>query len=186
MRALTTTLVAAALAAAPLAACHDDDANDGLGDPSAATASDLLASIALLDCQEAFSCSASYPGDSFADDYGGSINECVNDSVDGDDLATIDGDIADGVIGFDGDAATDCLNGIAYSDCVTYWDNGTELPDACDVVFIGTVVDGGACNVDFDCASVTAICDDLTSVCEEDDGFAAAKRHRAIRQLLRR
>jgi len=184
MRAITTTLVAAALASSPLAACHDD--NDDLGEPSAASASDLLASIATLDCQEAFSCSASYPGEDFDADYGPSVNACVTDSVDGDDLATIDGDISDGIIGYDVDAANDCLNGIAYSDCLTYWQNGTELPDACDGVFIGTVPDGGACNVDFDCASVTSICDELSAECEPDDSVAIAKRHRQVRQLLRR
>jgi hypothetical protein len=38
---------------------------------------------------------------------------------------------------------------------------------------VGTVADGGACVIDYDCATDTSICDDTTMKCGPDTSTAA-------------
>jgi len=174
---VTTTL---SLALFALCACSSDDSSQ------TTTVSDLLIGIAQQDCNEAFQCEATYPGDSFAEDYGVNTTDCVQDSTDPDDIETIESDIADGTIGYDEDAAYACVTGIVYSSCADYWDNGTELPDACDVVFQGTVPDGGLCDVDLDCAGALSTCDLTQFICVEETGVAKTTNRHAAASLLRR
>src|SRR5262249_14104583 len=62
-----------------------------------------------------------------------------------------------------------------------FWNDGQNYPDACDTAMVGTVADGGACVVDYDCSNVDSICDPTTSKCGPDtsgSGSAAVVRPR--------
>jgi len=120
------------------------------------------------DCDEAFACQASFPtaNGTFADAFGASVDACYTDASSYYDAATVQTEIAAGKIHFDATAAATCIAGIAPpATCATYWTDGLVFPDACATAISGTVADGAACVVDFDCATDTSVCDATTKKC---------------------
>jgi len=137
------------------------------------TASQFLDQWDTKDCAEAFMCMATFPatpGDTFADEYGISAAQCQSDDSDDEDRPGIESEIVAGRIHFDPALAAQCLSGIAATPCATYWANDASLtePDACDTALFGTIADGAACTVDWDCSGDNSICDATTQKCVVD------------------
>jgi hypothetical protein len=143
----------------------------GGGTPISATA--FVQQVGMHDCDDAFTCMASFPamtGETFADDFGASQSDCYAMAATYYDPAKVEADVTAGKITFDGQAAADCIAGIAAPTCSTYWTDGPDWPAACDRAMVGTVADGGACDIDFECASITSYCDETTLKCTADTG----------------
>jgi hypothetical protein len=157
----------------------DDDDGSGSGSgsgsdtppPPPITVDMFLQQMAMTDCTEAFACMASFPtdsGDTFAQDYGASVSDCVTMENSFDPPATVASEIAAGKIMFDGSAAAACAAGITYASCTEYWTDGGDYPAACDTALVGSVADGGACLIDFDCSNFDSLCE--SSKCTVDTG----------------
>ncbi len=107
-------------------------------------------------------CMASFPttnGVTFQDAFGATAQDCYAMSAMYNDPTKVQSEIDAGKIHYDGSAAATCVAGVTFPDCATYWQNGGNYPSACDTAMVGTVADGGACVVDFDCSNVQSICD---------------------------
>jgi hypothetical protein len=85
------------------------------------------------------------------------------------DAPVIEERITAGTIKFTAADASDCLAGITFPACQQYWQDGPTMPDSCFTALVGTVADGGACMIDYECASETSICD--ASTCKPDTGM---------------
>jgi hypothetical protein len=126
-------------------------------------------------CDEAFMCKASFPADAgvtFDEAFGASAQACVADAANYDMPAQVEAQITAGTIRFNGADAAACVAGIAFGTCQAFWDQGPTFPAACDTALVGTVADGGACIVDYECSSFTSYCDETTKKCTADTGMA--------------
>lgn len=125
------------------------------------SATDYLTRMDKQYCDEAFTCQASFPamtGETFADDFGASAQDCYADAAAYEMATVVESEIAAGKIHFDGAAAAQCIAGITFGACSDFWANGGSYPAACDTAMVGTIADGGACVVDYDCSNVDSIC----------------------------
>ena len=113
-------------------------------------------------CDEAFTCMSTFPATAttgtFADNFGSSSAQCQSDSAMYEMPAQVEAEITAGKIHYDASAAAACVAGITFGACADFWANGPTEPAACDTAMVGTVADGGACVVDFDCSNVMSIC----------------------------
>jgi hypothetical protein len=126
-------------------------------------------------CDEAFMCKASFPADAgvtFDEAFGASAQACVADSATYDMPAQVEAKITAGTIKFNGADAAACVNGLTFPACDAFWQEGPMFPAACATAMVGTVADGGACVVDYECASFTSYCDETTQKCTADTGMA--------------
>jgi hypothetical protein len=124
--------------------------------------------MGMKDCDEAFACKASFPtttGETFDQAFGANAQACYADAAGYYMPQTLQSEIDAGKIHYDGVAAADCVAGITYPDCATYWQSGGNYPASCDMAMVGTIADGGACVVDFDCSNVMSVCDTTTMKC---------------------
>jgi len=141
------------------------------------TATQYLTQLDQKFCDEAFACQASFTpqqtGETFADDFGASASECVSDGVAYDMPDVVESEITAGKIHFDPAAAAACVAGIAYASCTTFWADSDTYPASCDTALVGTVADGGACVVDYDCSNLDSICDPTAHTCGADTGSGA-------------
>jgi hypothetical protein len=153
------------------------DPNPGGGNPpgnpggTSMSLADYLDQTGHKECDQAFACMATFPAadGAFADSWDTSATACYADAATYYDPTTIQAEITAGHIVFDGVAAATCIAGIVQTtDCAGYWANGPDEPAACDTALVGNVADGGACVVDFDCATITSICDTTTNKCGPD------------------
>jgi hypothetical protein len=133
------------------------------------TATQYLAAMDMKYCDEAFTCQSSFPtttGDTFADEFGASASECYADGAAYDMPAQVEAEITAGKIHFDGAAAAACVAGLMFGSCTDFW-NGTggTYPTECDTAMVGTVADGGACVVDYDCSNIESVCDPTAHTC---------------------
>jgi hypothetical protein len=88
----------------------------------------------------------------------------------------VESEITAGKIHFDATAAQACVTGLMFpASCTDFWTNGPTFPADCSNALVGTVADGGACVVDFDCATATSICDPSTSKCGPDTSQQGAR-----------
>ena len=153
------------------------DPSGGSGSITSATA--FLAAMDQGDCQEAFKCMSSFvaegSGDTFAGDFGTSESDCESLFAGDEMRPQVETEITAGKITFDASAASACVAGITYPACATYWTDGATYPTACDTALVGTIADGGACVVDFDCSNIESICNAGTCGPDPDagSGFAA-------------
>ena len=151
---------------------HGDPGNGGSGDTapgsggsnsaSVTSAAQYLTVLETDDCNEAFACSSSYAqdvGGSFSDEYGATVADCIASEASFDMPAVVQSEIAAGKILFDASEASDCLADVAApTTCAAYWSDGLSYPGSCDAALVGTVADGGACVVAYDCANESSIC----------------------------
>lgn len=139
----------------------------GGGGGGTLTVGQFLDGLGHKDCDEAFACQASFPtaNGTFADAFGASATACYADAAGYYDATATQAEITAGKIHFDGVAAAACIAGITAPVCATYWADGLTYPAACATAIAGTVADGGACVVDFDCATATSGCDATTKKC---------------------
>jgi hypothetical protein len=72
--------------------------------------------------------------------------------------AAVDG----GKLGYDGEAAKDCLDALSSASCDRTFSN---VSDACDQIFTGKVPDSGACAFDTECVSGNFNVSDCTMAC---------------------
>jgi hypothetical protein len=133
------------------------------------TATQYLAAMDMKFCDEAFTCQASFPttaGVTFAQAFGASASECYSDGAAQDMPAVVESEITAGKIHYDASAAAACVSGIMFGTCTDFW-NGTggTYPTECDTALVGTVADGGACVVDYDCSSTQSVCDPTAHTC---------------------
>jgi hypothetical protein len=139
-----------------------DDAATSPGTPDApaqqAEARAFLHEAGVKQCDEAYKCESSYPGtqSQFETDWGTSQTNCY-DVLDAYYAVTaVQAEVDAGKSVFDASSAAQCLAGITYGSCSTFWQNGAVFPTVCDNVFTGTVPKGGACVVDEDCQGALA------------------------------
>jgi hypothetical protein len=144
----------------------------GGGDPGGGgtgmTATQFLTQMEMKYCDEAFACQASFPTDqgvTFADAFGSSASQCYSDYAAYDMPAQVEAEITAGKIHFDASAGAACVAGIQFGACSDFWQNGGTYPAACDTALVGTVADGGACVVDYDCATGESVCDPTAHTC---------------------
>lgn len=134
----------------------------GGGNTGSITATQFLSQIATKFCDQAFMCQATFPTDAgvtFAEAFGASAQECVSDSAAYDMPTVVEQQITAGKIKFDGVAAAACVAGLMFPACTTFWTDGPSAPAACATAMQGTVADGGACLVDYECTSETSYCE---------------------------
>jgi hypothetical protein len=132
------------------------------------TATQYLTQMEQKFCDEAFTCQASFPAtatETFADDFGASAAECYADDAAYDMPDVVESEITAGKIHFDASAAASCVAGITFSSCTTFWQDGGTYPASCDTALVGTVADGGACVVDYDCTNLASVCDQTAHTC---------------------
>lgn len=147
----------------------------GGGGGGSITATNFLAQMAQKFCDEAFTCKASFPTDAgvtFDDAFGASVQACVADSATYDMPAQVEAQITAGKIKYNGADAAACVAGITFPACTEFWANGPMFPAACATAMVGTVADGGACVVAYECSSPTSYCDETTKKCTADTGMA--------------
>jgi hypothetical protein len=135
------------------------------------TATQFLATFAQKFCDEAFTCKASFPTDAgvtFADAFGASASACVSDSAAYDMPAIVEQQITAGKIKFNGTDAATCVNGLTFPACATFWTDGPNTPTACNTAMVGTVADGTACLVDYECSGANSYCDPTGKKCTPD------------------
>lgn len=138
------------------------------GGGSSMTATQFLTQMEMKYCDEAFTCQASFPtnqGVTFADAFGASASVCYSDGAAYDMPAQVETEITAGKIHYDAAAAASCVSGITYGTCTDFWTNGGTYPAACGTALVGTVADGGACVVDYDCSSANSVCDPTSHKC---------------------
>jgi hypothetical protein len=147
----------------------------GGGGGSSISATNFLAQMAQKFCDEAFMCKASFPtdaGTTFDQAFGASAQACVADAAMYDMPAQVEAQIVAGKIKFNGADAAACVAGITFPACADFWANGPMFPAACANAMLGTIADGGACVVDYECSSNTSYCDATTKKCTADAGNA--------------
>lgn len=140
----------------------------GGGTSGGMTATQYLTQMEQKFCDEAFTCQASFPAtatETFADDFGASASECYADDAAYDMPDVVETEITAGKIHFDASAAASCITGLTFPACATFWTNGPTYPTACDTALVGTVADGGACVVDYDCSNLDSVCDQTAHTC---------------------
>jgi hypothetical protein len=143
----------------------------GGGGGNGITATSFLAQMAQKFCDQAFMCQATFPADAgvtFADAFGASSQECVSDSAAADMPAQVEAQIAAGKIKYNGADAAACVSGLTFPACAMFWDQGPNYPAQCANALVGTVADGGACVVGWECSSATSWCDATTKKCAPD------------------
>ena len=141
----------------------------GGGNNGSISATQFLAQIATKFCDQAFMCKANFPTDAgitFAEAFGASSQECVSQAAAYDMPAKVEQQITAGKIKFDGAAAASCVAGLTFPACTTFWDTGPNAPASCETAMVGTVADGGACVVDYECTGETSYCE--ASKCTPD------------------
>ena len=140
----------------------------GGGSTGGMTATQFLTQMEMKYCDEAFTCQASFPtnqGVTFADAFGASASVCYSDGAAYDMPASVETEITAGKIHYDAAAAASCVSGITFGACTDFWANGGTYPAACNTALVGTVADGGACVVDYDCSSAQSVCDPTAHTC---------------------
>jgi hypothetical protein len=138
----------------------------GGGGTTQMTATKFLEGIGTKYCDQAFSCRTSFPTDwgvTFQQVFGNSAQECIADVLT--EAPQIETKINAGKILFDAQAATQCLAGITVGTCQQFWNEGPDFPAVCDQALVGTVANGGTCDIDWECQSLQSYCDDATSKC---------------------
>jgi hypothetical protein len=150
----------------------DDDPGPGGPGPGGggASAAQVLEMISNTECDQAHACMATFPTDagvSFADIFGNTPAECYPLNAEYWNAAAVEAAIAGGTITFDQAAADACMAGtVAEPVCSTFWNEGPAIPDACWDAFAGTVQQGGACQIDFECSD-GLFCGDA-GTCDQD------------------
>lgn len=143
--------------------------NPNPGGGGSMTATQYLTAMEMKYCDEAFSCQASFPtsqGVTFAQAFGASASECYSDGAAYDMPAQVEAEITAGKIHFDGAAAAACVAGIMFGTCTDFWaGTGGTYPTECGTALVGTIADGGACVVDYDCSSAQSVCDPTAHTC---------------------
>jgi hypothetical protein len=143
----------------------------GTGTGGSITATQFLAQMSQKFCDEAFTCKTSFPTDAgvtFADAFGASSQECVSSATAYDMPSVVEQQITAGKIKFNGADAATCVSGLTFPACTEFWQNGPNAPAACDTAMQGTVADGAACLVDYECSNAQSYCDQTTKKCTVD------------------
>jgi hypothetical protein len=146
----------------------DTGSGGSTGGGGGMTATQFLTQMEMKYCDSAFACQASFPanqGVTFADAFGASVSVCYSDGAAYDMPAQVESEISAGKIHFDSAAAAACVAGIMQGTCADFWANGPTAPAACDTALVGTVADGGACVVDYDCSNAQSVCDPTAHTC---------------------
>lgn len=141
----------------------------GGGGGGSMTATQYLTQMEMKFCDEAFTCKASFPttqGVTFDQEFGTSASQCYSDGAAQDMPAQVEAEITAGKIHYDAAAAQACVTGLMFGACTDFW-NGTggTFPAECSTALVGTVADGGACVVDYDCSSAASVCDPTNHTC---------------------
>jgi len=143
----------------------------GSGGGGGLAVADFLTKIGMADCDQAFTCKSTFPTDqgvTFEQAWGATQSACYAAESPADYLAKVGSEVSAGKIHYNASAAAACLAGITAPNCATLWTAGPAYPDACGTALVGTVADGGACVVDYDCSNLMSICIDTTSKCGPD------------------
>lgn len=141
------------------------DQEQDQGNQTNVTATGYLTQIAMIHCEMAFSCRATYPNDSatFLAVWQASVDACVANLQAAWGSNQIEAEIAKGRIDFDGTAAVQCLAGVAFGACTTHWIDGIQWAESCYNVMVGNVPVGGSCDSLYACQS--SDCDLTQHVC---------------------
>jgi len=130
------------------------------------TTQDFLKSLATQECTHAYSCMSQYPattttGDTFADNYGTDMTNCVQTDSNYAARDTIAADIAAGKITWDPQAAVTCLSNLEFPASCTDFFSTWDYPAPCYDALSGNVADGAACTTDWDCSGDNSVCTNL-------------------------
>jgi hypothetical protein len=143
----------------------------GGGSNGSITATQFLSQMATKFCDQAFMCKANFPTDAgvtFAEAFGASSSACVSMAAAYDMPTVVEQQITAGKIKFNGADAATCVAGLTFPACTTFWTAGPNGPAACDTAMQGTVADGAACLVDYECTGETSYCDETSKKCTPD------------------
>lgn len=147
----------------------------GGGGGGGMTASTFLDEMNKKFCDQSFTCKASFPSDwgiTFDQAFGASASECYAQAAQDVPAAQVEAQIAAGKITFNAADAAACVAGVTFGTCTEFWQQGPQLPAACDTALVGTVADGGACVTHIDCANPNSYCDETSNKCTADESGA--------------
>jgi hypothetical protein len=139
------------------------------------TAGELLHGTAAAFCEQAFACRAEFEDDGFEDVFGASREAC--EARFEAQIGELDASVAAGRIRFDPEQARRCLDGLDFGTCREFWGGDIYEPPACELAMVGTVVVGGACTSQWDCAG-EATCSDGVCVAGRTSTATLAPRDR--------
>lgn len=131
------------------------------------SAKDAVTQAIQKTCQKAFQCMSSYPsnaGTSFQQQYGTSESDCENRFGALADASAIQASVDAGRIKYSSANAQTCLDAYSSMTCTQFWNGGGTVPAECNMIFSGSVADGGKCTLDEDCANSSSICN-ASNVC---------------------
>ena len=143
----------------------------GTGTGTGMTATKFLDEVGHKICDEAFMCKASFPtdfGGTFEEIFGTSASQCYTESLASFEPMIVEQKITAGTIKWNAADATTCLAGVTFGTCTEFWQNGPNMPAACDTALVGTIADGQACAVDLECSNIQSYCDPTTKKCTVD------------------
>ena len=173
---LTLLTLGACMAGAP----PDDEGDDssGGGDDSSGGGDDgtgsgfgpreFLVQFASAECSFAHGCKAEFPADAgitFEQAFGASVTECESLSAEYYQPEAVRDAVNAGTITYDRAAAEACIAQLNFGTCAQYFGGTVDIPAPCYDALVGTVADGGACTVDFECTGAESWCDPATSKC---------------------
>lgn len=143
----------------------------GGGGGGGLTATAFLSQIAQKFCDEAFMCKSTFPTDAgvtFDQAFGASASACVSDAAAADMPAIVEQQITAGTIKYNAADAATCVSGLTFPACTTFWTAGPTAPPACSTAIVGTIADGQACLVDYECSGAQSYCDTTSKKCTPD------------------
>jgi hypothetical protein len=134
----------------------DGNGNGGGGGGGGAQPADVADMISSVDCEQAFQCKSSFPtdgGGTFAQVFGNSVDECYGINAEFWGVDSINAAVEAGTVQFDQAAADECLGSQPSApQCSAFWQEGPGVPEACWAALAGTVPNGGACQISFECS----------------------------------
>jgi hypothetical protein len=164
---LVTTLLASALAACMAGDAPPDDPGDDTGgddEPMDGTGpAGFITAFAASECMQAHACKADWPTDAgitFAEIYGATLTECDSLALDYYQPDAVRDAVQNGTIDYDRTAADACLMDLDWGTCEQFFYGESPLPAECGQALVGTVDDGGSCDLDLECENVMSWCGD--------------------------
>jgi hypothetical protein len=135
------------------------------------TAAEVIADYDMEECTGAFACESDFPGSTseFTNYWGATVSDCDQNAAAYDAPSIIAADVASGEIHFDPVEGASCIAGLGYT-CSTFWADGPTGQTPCEAAITGTVADGGACHIDWDCVTWTSYCDTTNHQCTAGSG----------------
>jgi hypothetical protein len=160
--AIAFSIAASACTTGGLGGGDDGGGDDGGGDdggdpppppPGGLTPQTFIEQLIRTECDKAFSCMAEFPASEgpFADSWGATVDECVEDDDDYIGRDMIAAAVTAGRIAWNPTLGASCLADLAFPATCSAFFLEYEYPDDCYDALAGQVADGQACSTGWEC-----------------------------------